>query len=46
MIFDRARAKPGALGAMRLWIFGFGAALAAALAGCSTSTNVNNGTPW
>lgn len=45
MIFDRARAKPGALGAMRLWIFGFGAALAAALAGCSTSTNVSNGTP-
>ncbi|HVS77163.1 MAG TPA: hypothetical protein VHE11_09525 [Steroidobacteraceae bacterium] len=45
MIFDRARAKPGALGALRLWIFGFGAALAAALAGCSTNTKVSNGTP-
>src|SRR5579863_99110 len=45
MIFDRARAKPGALGALRLWIYGFGAALAAALAGCSTNTNVSNGTP-
>ncbi|MGH8294529.1 MAG: hypothetical protein ACRETZ_03370 [Steroidobacteraceae bacterium] len=43
MIFDRA--KPGALGVLRLWIFGFGAALAAALTGCSTNTNVNNGTP-
>ena len=45
MILDRARAKSGALGAMRLWIFGFGAALAAALAGCSTSTHISNGTP-
>jgi hypothetical protein len=45
MIFDRARAKTGALGALRLWICGFGAALAAALAGCSTNTNVTNGTP-
>jgi hypothetical protein len=45
MTFDRARAKPGALGALRLWIFGFGTALAAALAGCSTNTNVSNGTP-
>ncbi|HEV2270001.1 MAG TPA: hypothetical protein VGR92_11120 [Steroidobacteraceae bacterium] len=45
MIFDRARAKPGALGALRLWIYGFGAALAASLAGCSTSTHVSNGTP-
>ena len=45
MILDRARAKPGALGALRLWICGFGAALAAALAGCSTSTHVSNGTP-
>ena len=45
MIFDRARAKPGALGSLRLWICGFGAALTAALAGCSTNTNVNNGTP-
>jgi hypothetical protein len=45
MIFDRARAKPGAFGALRLWIFGLGAALAAALAGCSTNTHVNNGTP-
>jgi hypothetical protein len=45
MIFDRARAKPGALGALRLWICGFGAALAAALTGCSTNTNVSNGTP-
>ncbi|MFZ1869882.1 MAG: hypothetical protein WAU49_15495, partial [Steroidobacteraceae bacterium] len=30
---------------MRLWIYGFVAALAAALAGCSTSQNVTNGTP-
>lgn len=45
MIFDRARAKPGAFGALRLWICGFGAALAAALAGCSTNTHVTNGTP-
>src|SRR5215469_5334677 len=45
MILDRARAKPGALGALRLWICGFGTALAAALAGCSTSSNVSNGTP-
>ena len=45
MILDRARARPGALGALRLWIFGFGAALAAALAGCSTNTSVKNGTP-
>ncbi|HEY7889612.1 MAG TPA: hypothetical protein VIC29_15435 [Steroidobacteraceae bacterium] len=45
MILDRARAKPGALGALRLWIYGFGAALAAALAGCSTSTHISNGTP-
>ncbi len=45
MTFDRARAKPGALGALRLWILGFGMALTAALAGCSTNTNVSNGTP-
>jgi hypothetical protein len=45
MTFDRAGAKAGASGALRLWIFGFGAALAAALAGCSTNTNVTNGTP-
>ncbi|HET9106784.1 MAG TPA: hypothetical protein VFN79_06295 [Steroidobacteraceae bacterium] len=45
MTFDRARAKPGASGALRLWILGFGMALAAALAGCSTNTNVSNGTP-
>ncbi len=45
MILDRARARTGAFGAMRLWICGFVAALAAALAGCSTSTNVSNGTP-
>ncbi|HEY1891414.1 MAG TPA: hypothetical protein VGG63_13450 [Steroidobacteraceae bacterium] len=43
-ILDRARARMGAFGAMRLWIFGCVAALAA-LAGCSTSTNVSNGTP-
>lgn len=43
--FDRARAKTGALGALRLWICGFGAALAAALGGCSTNTNISNGTP-
>jgi hypothetical protein len=45
MILDRARAKPGASGALRLWICAFAAALAAALAGCSTNTNVTNGTP-
>ena len=41
MILDRARAKPGASGALRLLICGF----AAALAGCSTNTKVYNGTP-
>ncbi len=45
MILDRARAKPGASGALRLSICGFAAALAAALAGCSTNTKVYNGTP-
>jgi hypothetical protein len=45
MTFDRARAIPGASGALRLWIYGIGAALVAALAGCSTNTNVTNGTP-
>src|SRR5579885_3746168 len=45
MILDCARATPGAFGALRLWISCLGAALAAALAGCSTNTNVNNGTP-
>jgi hypothetical protein len=45
MILDRARARTGALGALRLWICGFGAALALALGGCSTNQNVNNGTP-
>jgi hypothetical protein len=45
MILDRARARPGAPGALRLWIYGFAAVLAAALAGCSTNTNVSNGTP-
>jgi hypothetical protein len=45
MILDRARARTGALGVIRLWICGFVAALAAALAGCSTNTNVSNGTP-
>lgn len=45
MILDRARARTGARGVMRLWIYGFVAALAAALAGCSTSQNVTNGTP-
>jgi hypothetical protein len=44
MILDRARARTGASGAMRLWIYGLFAALAA-LAGCSTSTHVSNGTP-
>lgn len=44
MILDRARARTGALGALRLWICGFVAALAL-LAGCSTNTNVSNGTP-
>ena len=45
MILDRARARTGASGALRLWICGFVAALAVALAGCSTNTNVSNGTP-
>jgi hypothetical protein len=45
MIFDRARANPGALGALRLFVCGLGLALAAALTGCSTSTNISNGTP-
>lgn len=45
MIFDRARAETGASGALRLWIYGLAAALAAALAGCSTNQNVSNGTP-
>ncbi len=45
MILDRARAKTGASGALRLSICGFAAALAAALAGCSTNTNISNGTP-
>jgi len=44
MILDRARARTGAFGAMRLWIFGLVAAFTA-LAGCSTSTHVSNGTP-
>ncbi|MGB6486468.1 MAG: hypothetical protein WBE91_06250 [Steroidobacteraceae bacterium] len=44
MILDRARAKTGAFGAMRLWICGLVAALTA-LAGCSTNTKVYNGTP-
>ena len=45
MILDCARARPGALGALRLWICGLGMALAAALAGCSSSQNISNGTP-
>ncbi|MGH9054362.1 MAG: hypothetical protein ACRDYY_00625, partial [Acidimicrobiales bacterium] len=45
MIFDRARAKPGALGALRLSIYGLGVVLAAVLGGCSTSSRVANGTP-
>src|SRR5579862_6114353 len=45
MILDCARARTGASGALRLWICGLGAALAAALAGCSTNTNISNGTP-
>ena len=45
MILDCARAKTGALGALRLWICGIGLTLAAALAGCSTNQNVTNGTP-
>ena len=45
MILDCARAKTGAPGALRLWICGLGAALAAALGGCSTNTNIRNGTP-
>lgn len=45
MILDRARARTGALGALRLWICGLGTALALALAGCSTNQNVYNGTP-
>jgi hypothetical protein len=45
MILDCARARTGAHGALRLWICGFAAALAAALTGCSTNTNISNGTP-
>jgi hypothetical protein len=45
MILDCARARPGALGALRLSICGLGAALTVALAGCSTSQNISNGTP-
>ena len=45
MILDCARARTGALGALRLSICGLGLALAAALAGCSTNQNVSNGTP-
>lgn len=45
MILDRARAKTGAFGALRLSICGFGAVLALALAGCSTNNKVYNGTP-
>ena len=45
MILDCARARTGASGALRLWICGLGAALAAALGGCSTNTNISNGTP-
>jgi len=45
MILDRARARSGASGALRLWICGLAAALTAVLAGCSTNTNVSNGTP-
>lgn len=45
MILDCARATTGASGALRLWICGLGAALAAALGGCSTNTNISNGTP-
>jgi hypothetical protein len=45
MILDCARARTGALGALRLWILALGVALAAALGGCSTNTNVSNGTP-
>ncbi|MGH8298976.1 MAG: hypothetical protein ACRES6_06790 [Steroidobacteraceae bacterium] len=45
MILDCARARTGALGALRLWVCGLGVALAAALTGCSTNTTVVNGTP-
>lgn len=45
MILDCARARPSALGALRLSICGLGAVLAVALAGCSTSQNISNGTP-
>ncbi|HEY2037429.1 MAG TPA: hypothetical protein VGG96_10470, partial [Steroidobacteraceae bacterium] len=45
MILDCARARTGALGALRLSICGIALALAAALAGCSTNQNVSNGTP-
>ncbi|HTX04784.1 MAG TPA: hypothetical protein VMD06_03075 [Steroidobacteraceae bacterium] len=45
MILDCARARTGAPGALRLWILALGAALATALGGCSTNTNVTNGTP-
>ncbi|HZT02475.1 MAG TPA: hypothetical protein VFA39_09460 [Steroidobacteraceae bacterium] len=45
MILDCARARPGALGALRLWIYGLGVVLAVALTGCSTNQNISNGTP-
>jgi len=45
MILDCARARPSALGALRLWICGLAAVLAVALAGCSTNQNISNGTP-
>ncbi len=45
MRFDCARAIRGASGTLRTSICAVGAALAIALAGCSATTNVRNGTP-
>jgi hypothetical protein len=45
MTFIRARERTGAWRALRASILGVGAGLAAALAGCSATTLVSNGTP-
>jgi hypothetical protein len=45
MSFDRARARTGVWGVLRSAICVVGAGIAVALAGCSASTRVYNGTP-
>ncbi len=45
MTFTCARERTGAFRALRAAILGIGAALAAALAGCSANSYVHNGTP-